>query len=430
MTVKTVAASSRFADSTSSSTLAEESHATPARMAQRSTHNHIPALDGIRGLAVLLVLYNHMTLIDPVGGVGRIFLASARLSWSGVDLFFVLSGFLITGILFDSKSDTHYFRNFYARRTVRIFPLYYAFLIFALLIVPAVPALLRTFEPAPHPGVWYWLYLSNFSQPFHAGQPNDIVHVSWTLAIEEQFYLCWPLVVFLFDRKTLMRICIAGFFGSLIIRSGMVVANVRESIVGGFTFCRFDGLLTGAWIALMIRPSLSAQAGGWQTRTIAALRQPARVTAIGSAVLLAAIVIGSYAFGWRAGIGQSPAYSIAGFSVLATLYGSLLVLAVSATPGSRMHRAFTGKFLTTFGKFSYAIYLLHWPVTIVVRDYLFDPRGGHSNLALLGRQFAFYGLTTAIALIVAWLSWHLFEKHFLALKKWFPTRHQTPAVAR
>src|SRR3954467_8703188 len=100
--------------------------------------SHIPALDGIRGLAVLLILYCHATVIEPGGALGKLFLSTARISWAGVDLFFVLSGFLITGILFDAKSKPHFFRNFYARRTVRIFPLYYAFLFVTLLILPAV----------------------------------------------------------------------------------------------------------------------------------------------------------------------------------------------------------------------------------------------------------------------------------------------------
>src|SRR5262245_30388988 len=97
---------------------------------------HIPALDGIRGLAVLLVLYCHSTFIEPGAAFGKVFLATSRISWAGVDLFFVLSGFLITGILFDAKGKDRYFRNFYARRTVRISPLYYVFLVLALLAFP------------------------------------------------------------------------------------------------------------------------------------------------------------------------------------------------------------------------------------------------------------------------------------------------------
>jgi len=176
--------------------------AAPAPAKKSSLPSHIPALDGIRGLAVLLVFYCHTTLIDPGGALGKLFVSSSRISWAGVDLFFVLSGFLITGILFDAKGKDFYFRNFYARRTVRIFPLYYAFLLVALVLLPIVtPASLADvyLHEFPTQKVWYWLYLSNFYQAFHP--THHLVFVSWSLAIEEQFYLCWPLVVFLCSRK-------------------------------------------------------------------------------------------------------------------------------------------------------------------------------------------------------------------------------------
>src|SRR5215204_2507864 len=113
-------------------------------------HARIPVLDGVRGLAVVLVLICHATMLNDVPtAAAKLYLALARLSWAGVDLFFVLSGFLITGILFDAKGRDHFFRNFYARRTVRIFPLYYAFLVITLLLLPYLPALDRHFGQRP-----------------------------------------------------------------------------------------------------------------------------------------------------------------------------------------------------------------------------------------------------------------------------------------
>ena len=110
-------------------TMSQDSATSSLRLPEQ--HSRIPVLDGVRGLAVLLVLFCHATMLtDLPGSAGKLYLALARISWCGVDLFFALSGFLITGILFDAKGKQNFFRNFYARRTVRIFPLYYACLLY------------------------------------------------------------------------------------------------------------------------------------------------------------------------------------------------------------------------------------------------------------------------------------------------------------
>jgi peptidoglycan/LPS O-acetylase OafA/YrhL len=383
---------------------------------------HIPALDGIRGAAVLLVLVCHGTFTNPTGVFGQAFQAATRLTWSGVDLFFVLSGFLITGILFDSKGEHGYFRNFYARRTVRIFPLYYAFLIFSLILVPSIPALTALFGQAPSTGPTYWFYLSNFVQPFVP--THYMLHVTWSLAIEEQFYLCWPLVVFLCTRRALLRICGAMFLGSLALRLGLLLISRTvgwdNAWMGAndFLFCRVDGLAAGAWIALLIRGE-----GAW---AIQSLVKGARVVGISAAVGLACVVIGSYATGWRGGIGQSPAYIVGGYSMLALMYASLLILVVAARRGAALNRVFSGKFLTTFGKYSYGCYLLNLPVNILLMRFVFNPdRPGASNLSLMLGQAAFYAISFAATLATAWVSWNVMEKHFLKLKKYFPMSRPT-----
>src|SRR5262245_34107051 len=105
---------------------------------------HVPALDGIRGLAILLVMATHFTLIEKGPWIDECVAAVGRFGWCGVDLFFVLSGFLITGILYDSKGSNQYFRSFYARRTLRIFPLYYAVLFLTVVVLALLPASFAT----------------------------------------------------------------------------------------------------------------------------------------------------------------------------------------------------------------------------------------------------------------------------------------------
>jgi len=119
-----------------------------------SSSRHVPALDGIRGLAILLVLFFHFSVVGGHSASIRFIQKTWGFGWSGVDLFFVLSGFLITGILLDAKNRSHYFRNFYARRTVRIFPLYFAFLAVFMVLMPMVMPRYDELFGVPPCGKW------------------------------------------------------------------------------------------------------------------------------------------------------------------------------------------------------------------------------------------------------------------------------------
>lgn len=389
-----------------------------------TTHNRMPALDGVRGLAVLLVLFCHATMLNDVpGAAGKLYLALARISWAGVDLFFVLSGFLITGILFDAKGKPNFFRNFYARRTVRIFPLYYAFILIALFVIPRfLPSLDKEFVERP-PSSWpYWLYVSNFYQTFHP--THHIVFVSWSLAIEEQFYLVWPLVVFFASRKALMRITVGMLVGSALLRIGIMIpgSDWLKSMglepwrmANNWTMFRLDGLAVGAWIALLVRGKV------WTIRSIA---KPARIVGPIAAIVLAGSVGLAYVGGWRGGIGQSPPYVLIGYVALALMFGALLCTAVGADSDSIISRIFTGRGLTVLGKYSYALYLLHVPVNMLIRDRLFDPASATGTFRQLELQAAFYFASVTATLALSWVSWHVMEKHFLKLKDFF----QSPAT--
>jgi peptidoglycan/LPS O-acetylase OafA/YrhL len=384
--------------------------------------SHIPALDGIRGFAVLLVLFCHATqrpFGDPAainaafnGPIDKALLTAARLSWTGVDMFFVLSGFLITGILYDAKGKQHFFRNFYARRTVRIFPLYYISLVLFLLVLPRLGPWVNQGMGDYPPGstAWYWLYLSNFSQSIieQGGTPVEhIVHVSWSLSIEEQFYLFWPLVVFLCTRKKLLGIATAMLFGSVALRTALLYFE-KNSYAMGFTPCRLDGLAVGALIALIARGP----------HGIGKLIRPARLIAPGAALAIMVMIAAMYKLGYRTGVGQTPGYVIAGPTLFALMYGALLVIAVAANGWFKA--IFSFKFLRIFGKYSYAVYLLHLPIVVMVAEHWFKPDRFHAGRTMLPGLLAFYAVTWTAALLAAILSWNLIERHFLKLKNYFP----------
>jgi len=184
---------------------------------------HILALDGLRGVAILLVIACHfVSNLHIVGdGPAWIIVALAQAGWTGVDLFFVLSGFLITGILVDARGSNTYFRAFYARRALRILPAYYGFLfaIFVLLPLLNLGAGDNYMLARQHQG-WYWLHLTNLmiaigEIPGRGPYPNTLF---WSLAVEEQFYFIWPAIVALCSTRTLRRVCIAGVIGCAVLR--------------------------------------------------------------------------------------------------------------------------------------------------------------------------------------------------------------------
>ena len=169
---------------------------------------HIPALDGIRGLAILLVLLCHFPLygdMQPTIFIDKLFYAMTRAGWCGVDLFFVLSGFLITGILYDAKGSRFFFRNFYMRRCLRIFPLYYGVLAVFFVIVPFVLPLGRNYELFLKDQAWYWSYLTNIKIAIEGWPKFYALAHFWSLAVEEQFYFVWPFVVFLWDEERSLK---------------------------------------------------------------------------------------------------------------------------------------------------------------------------------------------------------------------------------
>src|SRR5271154_1735476 len=206
----------------------------------------IPQLDAVRGIAVLLVLL-HNTDVYPALHLHWI---SAN-GWMGVDLFFVLSGLLITGILLDTKESDGYFKNFYARRTLRIWPLYYSLLLFMFVIVPIVRPSEghAVFEARSAPWWSFPIFLQNFLIPIPT-QATGALGVTWSLAVEEQFYLFWPLVVRFCNEAQLRKIAIAVICISPVLRFYLVQHQVN---IYSNTFCRLDGLMAGALLALVIR---------------------------------------------------------------------------------------------------------------------------------------------------------------------------------
>jgi len=376
-----------------------------------SDSERLPPLDGIRGLAVLGVMISHfygMSRHWDLLWTDRIYVAITDAGWIGVDLFFVLSGFLITGILYDSKGGEGYFRSFYIRRVLRIFPLYYGFLLVVFVVAPLIV------RPRPDDlqwlfdhQWWYWLYLPNFLSAVYPGHIPAYTGHLWSLAIEEQFYICWPLIVFLCSRRALLRVCVGVIVMSLLLRIGFRLTDVARDWVYIITPARLDGLASGAVVSVLVR---SASGRDWLARW-------AKPIVLVSSCLVAGLGIyyGKLTW-WNHGTGTI------GLSLLAWAFAGIIALAVIRPAGTWLPDMLSHPVLVFFGKYSYAMYVLQNPVMFFFEETGFRPGTtfptlGESHLpGSLVQLAAGIGVTTLLALA----SWHLYEKHFLKLKRLFP----------
>ncbi len=218
---------------------------------------HLPALDGVRGLAILLVLLFHFVAQTTV--TNRFEAAvNGVLSYGllGVDLFFVLSGFLITGILYDTRDDPAYFRSFYMRRVLRIFPLYYGVLAVVFFVIPLVPVL-RGSEIAGlrDRQAWAWLYGVNVYLAIQGAWDLSYLTHFWSLAVEEHFYFVWPLVVWMLASKPriLMKTALAVTAVSFTARVAASLSGVNPVATTVLTPFQLDALCLGGFFAVYLR---------------------------------------------------------------------------------------------------------------------------------------------------------------------------------
>ena len=384
-----------------------------------------PRLDGLRGLAILLVMLYHTTHYGfartPQGAALTIV---PSVGWSGVDLFFVLSGFLITGILLTARGGTTYYRAFYARRVLRIFPLYYATLAFFLLLVPHLP-LFASVDYFWNPGAnreefWYWLYLSNVQAAITGVWQHQTLDLTWSLAIEAHFYLAWPLVVRHASERRLLQICVGTIVAALLLRAALVVAGASPLAAYTLTPCRLDTLATGAAIAILAR----------RARSLAAMARASRIV-LPAALALFVTVQAWIRFGQPAVTGyeaitrqvlalnNDPLMQTLGYTLLCAVYGALLVWVLTAPPRSFRARGFEMAWLRSFGHYSYALYLFHFFVAILALS-VFTP-GSHPRHFVIA-QIAFWMLAIGVSYLLARASWSLLEQPALRLKRFFPYR--------
>jgi peptidoglycan/LPS O-acetylase OafA/YrhL len=372
---------------------------------------HIPALDGLRGLAIAIVLIHNVGAYEttaPSMALKFLYIAH-RLGWVGVQLFFVLSGFLITGILIDTKGSGGYWWSFYARRALRIFPLYYAVLFLWFVVAKHLFVLPHSVLDAHRHQVWFWTYLSNWTQPF-----GDVLGLShfWSLAVEEQFYLVWPFVVMAFRPRALARACLAIAAFAIVFRIGIHFAHLPVLANYMFTFSRIDALVLGGLASVIIRDPV------W----LAKAQQYGRRVASGLGIVFALMVLGTRGFRSDGAFEQ-----IVGYTVLAVTFAALVLwLAIEAerpryrradgASDTPLVRLLERPVLRTAGKYSYAIYVFHMPIAHFLAHWVSRPLNGPSPARDFVVLVGFEVVVAAASIVAALVSWHVLEKPCLALK--------------
>ncbi|MFL6447017.1 MAG: acyltransferase family protein [Bryobacteraceae bacterium] len=378
------------------------------------------SLDGLRGVAVLSVIAFHtLRVTGNEGLVGRAISRLQETAWAGVDLFFVLSGFLITGILLDSRDSPNYFRTFFARRTLRIFPLYYGVLALAIIVVPAIVGYGHL--PDLYPRLvanqfWLWTYTANYLQATGRHTLPGFGHF-WSLAIEEQFYWFWPAVVYFVSGRRLFQICVAVCLLSPVLRLFLIeFGGVREWAIRQYTFTRLDTLLAGALVAVLLRePKLLAQ---FRRMIIAAVGL--------SSVVLVVIAVRNHYLPYEA-----TETVVLGYSCLAILFGAV-VHHLAARQGP-LTQVLSSSLVRWFGRYSYGIYIFHWPIAQAYGAALEPKLAKAFGSQFYPAEFAFV-VVASVSAAVAFLSWHVFEVRFLRLKEYFtystPERSQKPSMVQ
>ena len=364
----------------------------------------IKELDGIRGIAILLVMMTHFGGINPSSNIESAWNHFANICWIGVDIFFVLSGFLITEILVETKGFANYLKAFYMRRVLRIFPLYYACVFtFFCIVVPIGKLIGRWPDIAWTEQLWYWTYTSNirtayvdFVRPFQ--------HF-WSLALEEQFYLVWPFMVMKYSEKHLKWICIGGLLLSPLLR---IVAVLYFPHAGGVDFVyrltpfRIDSLLWGALACLMLKSNYIA----------AIPNQSPRLLIVGGAFIttfFALVALGQNTHEY------APLLSTVGYSLLGAASALLILHAVLRSESKTIYcRVVRSPGLTKFGKYSYGLYVWHLPFSLYIPNIF---RRMHVPELYVG--LASFLLGSIVTYLTALLSWRYLETPFLRLKDRF-----------
>lgn len=364
----------------------------------------LPSLDGLRACAILLVLLYHFTPnANADRGIQSLVFKLAEFGWSGVDLFFVLSGFLITRIILRARSAQLGLAEFYRNRLLRILPLYYLAVVTVMVLVPVVSSL---YSPAPITDfLIYVLCLQNFSNP--PVDINEWVHIGhfWSIGVEVQFYLFWPLLAYKLKQRNLIRLIVFLIPCLMLLRYSAILHAAPWEVTFGWTPFRMDALLMGCLVAI------------FHTRQdgLKKFHLPTKVILICTGSVLAWLI-------WRGWINEMVKPGDYPWNILlrgllpflvAIFYAALLIVSLTS---NTLQKSLGSRWFQPLARYSYGIYVIHFLMAPIFRHVfsplLSIPTGHASDLGL----YVYFLICTTISTVMAALSYHLFEIRFLRLK--------------
>lgn len=352
-----------------------------------------PALEGLRGIAIIAVIVFHNF---PYG--------DSLFGWLGVDLFFVLSGFLITGILlraFNEDTSKNVLRNFYMRRVLRIFPLYYLFLLVFLVLFPAFGFLRSEVTEYQENAWWFILYIQNWLFAIDFPEVSHSLNHFWSLAVEEQFYILWPLVILLLRSPRRLLVFLSIFLVALFVFRCIIwycqISGFNYTTF--YIFTRFDGICIGSMVAVLVHYKKDFLKNH-------------------IALIISSLAILNFLFYFLNTSGNLPYLAFIGYTTFAAMFG-ILVYELSYGKNSTLKKAFSIRPLRFLGRVSYGLYMFHWPIHYFLGPELLNQFSNNPNIPGITAQLLTACITTFVSIVCSFLSYRFFEKRFLIIKERF-----------
>jgi peptidoglycan/LPS O-acetylase OafA/YrhL len=352
------------------------------------------SIDGLRAISFILVFLFHYSV------------PGFELGWGGVSVFFVISGFLITEILINSKQNCRYFTNFYVRRALRIIPIYIAFLVSVVLFI------LYRSGKLPSDLLYYLTYTQNIYQVFNVNpsgfslRASSLLSHTWTLAIEEQFYLLWPLIIYLTPIRLLPAVSSAVVIIGVVFRLVAVLITQNYLVVSILLFSQIDLLALGSILAIY-------KTGHFDIDIRKYVKWAGFIGVLGiiSVVFYIAVKYGVSLLVAYSYFKQPEFYALDLFTVNIYIFIGLVSIALIYSCVFRsnnyfFNRILSNKYITHIGKISYGLYLYHWPVYILL--------SGRFN-----NRFLFVLVGAVATYTISVLSYYYFERRINKYKNLF-----------